>query len=98
MKEVIWTASAAEDYLRAESSKPYEFAAGLDGALSLLKAFPQMGAPVPDSKKLKRILVGRYRHLGLYYGLTPNRIVVVALIDLRQDPASIEAIIRSRQP
>jgi plasmid stabilization system protein ParE len=96
--EVIWTASAAEDYLRAETNRPDEFIAGIDGALRLLKVFPKLGATVPHSKKLRRILVGRNRHLGLYYGLTPARITVVALIDLRQDPASIEAMIRDREP
>lgn len=96
--EVIWTASAAEDYLRAETGRQAEFTAALDGALRLLKAFPKMGAMVPHSTKLRRILVGRGRQFGLYYGLTPSRITVVALVDLRHDPASIEATIRERQP
>ncbi len=34
--DVIWTASAAEDYLRAETNRPDEFIAGIDGALRLL--------------------------------------------------------------
>lgn len=40
--EVIWTFLATEDFLRAETSRPEEFAAALDGALRLLKVFPEI--------------------------------------------------------
>ena len=96
--EIIWTVSATEDYLRAQTNRPSEFAAALDGALSLLKAFPEMGSTVQHSSNLRRLLVGRKRRYGLYYGLTAKRISVVALVDLRQDTNSIERIIREGQP
>ena len=95
---VIWTSSASENYLRAETSRAAEFSAAVDGALCLLKVFPKMGTRVSGSATLRRILVGKGRRYGLYYGLTPRRITVVALVDLRQDTATIDAIIRSRQP
>ena len=98
MIEVIWTSSASEDYLRTETNRAAEFSAAVDGALCLLKVFPKMGARVRHSIGLRRILVGKQRRYGLYYGLTPRRITVVALVDLRQDSASIDAIIRNRQP
>ncbi len=96
--EIIWTVSATDDYLRAETTRPSEFAAALDGALSLLKAFPEMGSRIQHSSNLRRLLVGRKRRYGLYYGLTPQRISVVALVDLRQDANAIERIIRECQP
>jgi hypothetical protein len=96
--EVIWTSSASEDYLRAETSRSIVFSAAVDGALCLLQAFPKMGTRVRHSKTLRRILVGKMRRYGLYYGLTPKRITVVALVDLRQDPDSIDTTIRNRQP
>jgi hypothetical protein len=96
--EIIWTVSATEDYLRAETSRPKEFAASIDGALCLLRVFPEMGSRVLYSTKLRRILVGQKRQFGLYYGLTTKRIAVVALVDLRQAPLSIERIILERQP
>lgn len=96
--EVIWTASAAEDYLRANTARPERFASAADGALNLLRAFPEMGSKVSHSSHLRRPLVGRSRQFGIYYGLTAERITVVALVDLRQDSEAIEAIIRSRQP
>jgi len=96
--EVIWTASAAEDYLRTETERAAEFAAAIDGALRVLKVFPDMGSRVRYSTRLRRILVGRKRQYGLYYGVTSERITVVALLDLRQDPGTIENIIRGRQP
>jgi len=96
--EIIWTVSATEDYLRAETSRPAEFSAALDGALSLLKTFPEMGSKVQHSSSLRRLLVGRKKRYGLYYGLTAKRISVVALVELRQDTNSIERIIRERQP
>ena len=96
--EIIWTASASEDYLRTETDRSTDFSAAIDGALSLLRVFPEMGPKVRYSTKLRRVLVGREKQYGLYYGLTGERIIVVALIDLRQDPAIIETIIRDRQP
>ncbi len=96
--EIIWTASAAEDYLRTETNRPHEFAAALDGALSLLRSFPEMGAKVEAAPNIRRILVGRDRHYGLFYGHTAQRISVVALINLRQNPDSIRRILKERQP
>lgn len=96
--DIIWTASATEDYLRAETGNPAEFAAALDGALSLLKAFPEMGGTVRYSSRLRRLLVGEKRRYGLYYGFTAQRIRVVALVDLRQDTSTTERMIRARQP
>lgn len=96
--EVIWTSSAAEDFLRTETSRPAEFVAALDGALSLLKVFPEMGSRIRHSLNLRRLLVGRKRRYGVYYGHTSKRITVVAFVDLRQDSDSIEKIICKRQP
>lgn len=96
--EIIWTQSATEDYLSAEVDRFGEFAAGIDGALNLLRAFPRMGSPARQSLRLRRILVGKRRHFGIYYGLTENRIIVVALINLRQDEETITEILQSRQP
>lgn len=96
--EIIWAASASQDYLRTETDRSTDFSAAIDGALSLLRVFPEMGSRVRHSTNLRRILVGRKKQYGLYYGLTGERIIVVALIDLRQDPVNIETIIRERQP
>lgn len=96
--EIIWTASATEDYLRTETGNPEEFAAALDGALCLLNVFPEMGSRVRHSARLRRLLVGKAKQYGLYYAATARRICVVALIDLRQDMDVIERILRERQP
>lgn len=73
--EVIWTAAASDDYIKTEAAK----VASLDTTLQLLQVFPEMGARVPYSSRLRRLLVGSQRHFGLYYSISGKRIIVVAL-------------------
>lgn len=94
ISDVIWTAGAAQDYLTSDSSLAPPPA--IDALIELLRLFPDMGPLVPRSRRVRRALVGRKRLYGLYYASTAHRLIVLALIDLRQNPASIETMLKSR--
>jgi len=90
--EVIWTSGASEDYLKADPKIAPSIA--IDGIVQLLRLFPEMGSS--ESARVRRVLVGRRRFYGLYYASTQSRIIVLALVDLRQDPDIVESLLRSR--
>jgi hypothetical protein len=89
---VIWTSGASEDYLKADPKIAPSIA--IDGIVQLLRLFPEMGSS--ESTRVRRVLVGNRRLFRLYYAPIQSRIVVLALVDLRQDPDIVEALLRSR--
>jgi len=93
-RHAIWTTGASQDYLKADSRLASTEA--IDASVELLKLFPDMGALVSASGRVRRVLIGRTRIYGLYYGIHSDRIIVVALVDLRQDPKTIEKLLGSR--
>lgn len=78
--------SAFDRYEEIQSGRGEVFLRQLDIALGFLRRNPQIG----------RVYGGRYRRLlirgfpyGVFYQSQATRIVVAAVIDLRQDPATI---------
>ena len=63
-----------------------EFLVSVDGNLELIKQFPEM-APV-YYQEIRRCVVSRFPY-GVFYAVESHRIVVHAVLDLRQDPQSI---------
>jgi toxin ParE1/3/4 len=59
----------------------------LDAALTLLRQHPEI-APVYGSR-YRRLLIRDFPY-GIFYEVQPKRIVVSAIIDLRQDPKVIQ--------
>lgn len=96
LDEVIWISGADQDYL--ESNPVLAPPDAIDGLIELIRLFPEMGARVRGSDRLRRGLVGRKRRYGLYYTAHNNRLIVIALLDLTQDAATIESILESRLP
>jgi plasmid stabilization system protein ParE len=101
--EVIWTSGASADLQRTfdwlETAEPpwgETFLEATSAAIELLKSFPGRGSKVRGSAQLRGVLLGKRREYGLYYAVTGNRLILTALIDLRQDPAAIEKILRER--
>ncbi len=58
----------------------------LDAALSLLRQHPEI-APVYEGR-YRRMLIRDFPY-GIFYEAQPKRIVVGAIMDLRQDPETI---------
>jgi len=101
--EVIWTSGASADLQQAydwqeTGDHPYgdRFLEATSAAIELLKTFPERGSKVRASTRLRRVLLGRRREYGLYYSVVGRRLIVTALIDLRQDPAAIQKMIDGR--
>jgi plasmid stabilization system protein ParE len=72
-----------EDY---QAGRGEVFLRHLDAALALLRQHPEL-APVYEGT-YRRMLVRDFPY-GMFYQALPTRIVVVAVMDLRQDPQSI---------
>ena len=58
----------------------------LDAALTLLRRHPEIAAPYGN--RYRRMLLRDFPY-GVFYQVQPSRIVVAAIIDLRQDPEKI---------
>lgn len=96
LDEVIWISGAGQDYL--DSNPVLAPPEAIDGLIELIRLFPEMGSKVRGSNRLRRGLVGKKRRYGLYYTAQNNRLIIIALLDLTQDIATIESILRSRHP
>lgn len=96
LENVIWTSGASEDFLKADARVAPTQA--IDALVELIRIFPDIGSSVRGSNRLRRALVGRARVYGLYYAASESRLIIVALLDLRQNPQVIEQILRSRTP
>jgi plasmid stabilization system protein ParE len=62
----------------------YEFLDELDRSLRLIATFPQL-QPLVD-KNVRRCLVNRFPY-GIFFGLTDDKIIVVAVAHLKRKPA-----------
>jgi plasmid stabilization system protein ParE len=98
MSEIVILSGAENDldeiYSRlAEGSTGERFLQAADRRLELLRTFPEM-APPALLEKIRKVKIGSTPY-GLFM-LLSRRIMVIAVQDLRQDPASIAKIIRRR--
>ncbi|MBL9153386.1 MAG: type II toxin-antitoxin system RelE/ParE family toxin [Verrucomicrobiales bacterium] len=86
IEEHFFTAAAEADFQShfERYGDPIYFA--IDQAIELLRRHPKSG-PVYD-EPVRRLVI-RDTPLGLFYAVHGRRIAVVAILDLRQDPASI---------
>jgi len=66
----------------------------LDAALTLLRRYPEI-APV-YSGAYRRMLIREFPY-GVFYQAQPKRVVVAAVMDLRQNPETIRRRLYGRQ-
>jgi plasmid stabilization system protein ParE len=78
--------SAFNRYEEIQSGRGGVFLRQLDLAFAVLKRNPGIGRPYGGS--YRRFLVRGFPY-GVFYQVQPTRIVVAAVIDLRQDPEMI---------
>jgi plasmid stabilization system protein ParE len=97
--EVIFLAGAEADvqaaYQRRESFREGagdRFLRELDRCASLLRRYPWIGRP---HRGVHRKLLVPDHPYGVFYAVEPSRVVIVAVLDLRQDPKAIERRLRS---
>lgn len=86
IEEHFFTAAADADFQThfARYGDPIYYA--VDQEIELLKRHPKAG-PIYD-EPVRRLVI-RDTPLGLFYAIHGNRIAVLAVLDLRQDPAVI---------
>lgn len=80
-------------YEQFDPSLPGRFEARLDEQVARLVAFPASGAPLFEV--YRRVLLRRFPHMAVYT-LRERRIEVLAVIDVRRDPAWIQATLTGR--
>ena len=73
-------------YLDRSSDAADRFYDFTDSRLDLLQISPEL-APVYESP-YRRLVLGRYPY-GVFYSIERRRIVIAAILDLRQDPVQI---------
>jgi plasmid stabilization system protein ParE len=78
--------AAFERYEGYQQGRGEVFMRQLDAALTLLRQYPE-GAPV-YAGPYRRMLVREFPY-GVFYQAQPARIIVAAIMDLRQDPRAI---------
>ena len=94
--EIIWTAGAEADLQRLyEQMDDHDLALRLlyqplEHVLSLIADYPGMGAGVRGTRCVRRILAGPRMRYGLFYVEEGRRIMVHALVDMRQDPQVLQ--------
>ena len=94
MTDLILLLQADQD-IQTAFNRYEEFQAGrgevfmrhLDAALTLLRQHPEI-APVYGGR-YRRMLIPDFPY-GIFYEVQPKRIVVGAIMDLRQDPETIQ--------
>jgi toxin ParE1/3/4 len=78
--------TAFEHYEEFQEGRGEVFMRHLDAALLLLRRHPEIG-PI-YSGPYRRLLVRDFPY-GIFYQSQPERVVVAAIVDLRQDPGVI---------
>ena len=79
--------AAFDRYENYQSGRGEVFMRQLDVALTLLRRHPEL-APV-YAGPYRRMLIRDFPY-GIFYATQPARIIVAAIMDLRQDPRTIQ--------
>ncbi|MGV3660889.1 MAG: hypothetical protein ACO1TE_11930 [Prosthecobacter sp.] len=97
--EIVWTRGAEADFLSLDDQLgDHDLALRLlwkplSHMLALLVNYPGMGSRV-GSRKLRKVLFGQKRCFGLFYTEEGKRLMLLALLDMRQDPESLNRRLR----
>jgi toxin ParE1/3/4 len=78
--------AAFERYEGFQEGRGAVFLRHLDAAFTLLRQHPEIAPAYAGS--YRRMLLREFPY-GIFYDLQPTRIVVAAIMDLRQDPQAI---------
>ncbi len=84
---IVLLQGAQSDLLEIYATRGERVYLQADKALGILRAFPEAG-PVNFGQRIRRLVVTK-THLGIFYSITGRRVLVVAVLDLRQSPRSI---------
>ncbi len=85
--------STFERYEDYQEGRGEVFLHQLDAVLTLVRQFPELGRPVED--RYRRLLLRNFP-CGVFYANEGPQIVVVAVMDLRQNPETIQRRLTGR--
>ncbi len=86
--EIVLLQGAQSDLLSIYSLLGERTYARVDKALGLLKFFPEAG-PLHFGTSIRRLVVAK-TPLGIFYSITSKRVLIAAVLDLRQSPKTIK--------
>lgn len=94
MAEVVLLHGAEQDLLELylvlfeqSETRAEQFSRNVDRALAVLAQFPEIGRIFEG--QFHRKLVPRFYEYGVFYSVEGSRVMVQAVLDLRQDPEQI---------
>lgn len=99
-REVVWTSGAESDLLRLyEQMGNHDLALRvlrdpLERSLHLLADNPGLGPVVKGTRRVRRLLTGPRLRFGLFYVEETTRIMIHALVDMRDDPSLVRRRLR----
>ncbi|WP_395736624.1 type II toxin-antitoxin system RelE/ParE family toxin [Prosthecobacter sp.] len=85
--EIVLLQGAQSDLLSIYAVQGEQTYLRVDQALGILRLFPEAG-PMHHKNKIRRLVVTR-THFGVFYSITGTRVLVGAVMDLRQSPRHI---------
>ena len=91
---IVLLQGAQSDLLDIYASRGERVYLQVDKALGILRMFPQAG-PINFGQRIRRLVVTK-TYLGIFYSITGNRVLVKAIVDLRQAPETIENRLRDK--
>ena len=94
--EIIFILSAEIDWFDLYRTYGNSFETPFSRSLEILKSHPEIGPPSKISP-IRRLVI-RQTPWGIFYKVERHRIVIIAIEDLRQDPASIEKKLKNLKP
>jgi plasmid stabilization system protein ParE len=89
MAEIVILQGAQSDLIKITIRYGDRFDSSLDRAFRQLMQFPE-SAPQYSSEPLTRRILIPNSHLAAFYSVTGDRVLVLAVLDLRQSPEKIE--------
>jgi hypothetical protein len=92
LHEIVLLHGAQSDLLSIFATRGEKVYLQVDKALGILRVFPEAG-PINFRPHIRRLVVPK-SYLGVFYSITGNRVLVGAVLDLRQSPRSISKRLR----
>jgi len=90
--EIVLLQGAQSDLLSIYAGLGEKIYLQVDKALGILRVFPEAG-PVNLGERIRRLVVTK-TPLGIFYSITGNRVLVGAVLDLRQSERTLNKRLR----
>ena len=90
--EIVLLQGAQSDLLSIYAAQGERAYLRVDNALGILRLFPEAG-PMHYKSRIRRLIVTR-TNFGIFYSVTGTRVLVGAVMVLRQSPKIIEGRLR----